>query len=129
MAATRKRKPGRLKEPEGVVPTPWKVHEGQWANKGRLFIEAERNGGYKRWVAEIMAVCPGQERPTADRIVACVNALEGIADPAAAVALLRELAMAGDAVDTLLLTKSAATKGELVNVLTNLGRRAKEALG
>ena len=68
----------------------------------------------------------GEDYANAERIAACVNALAGIEDPAAAVRLLREVARAGTDVSFLLGMSGEAQKGELVNIVTHFGRRAAE---
>ena len=64
------------------------------ANAGKLFVDTDYNDGKKRWVCQIMAVMDHQKMATAERIVACVNALDHIPDPAGFMQRVREAAVA-----------------------------------
>lgn len=68
---------------------PWDVYEGNANGKGLIRIEA---GHESRDAGQHVVAFPRGNRPSAnaDRVVACVNAMAGIADPAAFVVKVRE---------------------------------------
>lgn len=70
----------------GHTPGPWHIFE---AEGGNLILNAPHTGG--RYTGAVVLNADSNHNANAARIVACVNACEGIADPVDALASVRQL--------------------------------------